>query len=297
MSDGEGFDDSTEVLSEAKRAADAGISVITVGFGTTAGSTIPVRENGTTTLKKDENGAVVVTRYSPILLGQIADVGKGRFIPATGPAADRGTAVRQVLNRLHATQRSVSSGENLGAQFQWFVLPALLLILADTFAVTRRVRRGAAMAATTAASLIFGIAGCHQGPPRDKAAIALYNAATSLIARDSLIPAIDPLTRSADTKDLETLYRARFNLGFDYLVQGLRMKKDSARKDSADAPARQRAGAVQTGFAECADRQRRQMELRARAENQAWRRRRRRGRRWWWRRKQSFSPAVTIFGQ
>src|SRR5204863_3514079 len=55
MSDGEGFEDSTEVLSEAKRAADAGISVITVGFGTTAGSTIPVRENGTTTLKKDES--------------------------------------------------------------------------------------------------------------------------------------------------------------------------------------------------------------------------------------------------
>src|SRR6185436_9785657 len=64
MSDGEGFEDMEEVLSESRRAADAGTSVITVGFGTLQGSTIPVRENGVVKDKVDATGAKVATRYS-----------------------------------------------------------------------------------------------------------------------------------------------------------------------------------------------------------------------------------------
>ena len=37
MSDGEGFENVDDVVSEAQRAASAGTSVITVGFGSTAG--------------------------------------------------------------------------------------------------------------------------------------------------------------------------------------------------------------------------------------------------------------------
>jgi Ca-activated chloride channel family protein len=62
MSDGEGFEQPDEVLAEARRAADAGTSVITVGFGTDRGATIPVRENGVVAQKKDQSGQVVITR-------------------------------------------------------------------------------------------------------------------------------------------------------------------------------------------------------------------------------------------
>ena len=65
MSDGEAFEPLSDVAAAAKRAKDAGIEVVTVGFGTTQGSTIPIVENGATTVKRDENGQVVVTQYHP----------------------------------------------------------------------------------------------------------------------------------------------------------------------------------------------------------------------------------------
>src|SRR3954453_14695989 len=85
MSDGEGFDNPEEVINEAKRAAEMGFSLITVGFGTPEGSTIPIVENQTVTQKKDENGNVVVTRYDPSLLRSIAAEAKGVFIDARTP--------------------------------------------------------------------------------------------------------------------------------------------------------------------------------------------------------------------
>jgi Ca-activated chloride channel family protein len=139
MSDGEGFDNPDEVLAEARRARDMGISVITVGYGTTQGSTIPVVENRVVTQKRDENGNVVVTHYDPQLLKQIAADAKGVFIDAATP--DKAGKVRLALNNLRANPRSVVSGENLGVQYQWFVLAALILLAADTFSQTRRRRR------------------------------------------------------------------------------------------------------------------------------------------------------------
>jgi Ca-activated chloride channel family protein len=228
MSDGEGFDNPDDVLAEARRARDMGVAVITVGFGTTEGSTIPIVENRVVTQKKDENGNIVITHYEPQLLKQIADEAKGVFVDARQP--DKAGRIRQALNSLHANPRSLVSGEDLGVQFQWFVLAALLLLAADTFSQTRRRRaRAIAAAATTAAMLLFTIS-CRPRQQRDKPAIALYNAGTSLLRRDSLKPAIAPLTRAADSKDVEVRHHARFNLGLDYLVQGRRAK------DSADAP-------------------------------------------------------------
>ena len=228
MSDGEGFDDGNEVLAEARRAREQGLTVITVGFGTAAGSTIPIVVNRTVTQKRDDNGAIVVTHYEPDLLRAIAKEANGTFIDARTP--DRAGKVRLALNSLRANPRSVVLGENLGAQFQWFVLAALLLLGLDTFALTRRHRRRAIAAAATTATMMLVMAGCNRAPPRDKPAIALYNAGTTLLKRDSLASAIAPLTRAADSRDTEARHHARFNLGLDYLVQGLRAK------DSADIP-------------------------------------------------------------
>ena len=228
MSDGEGFDNSDEVLAEARRAREMGLRVITVGFGTPAGSTIPIVENGKATLKRDENGNVVVTHYQPDLLKAIADEAKGVFIDARTP--DRAGKIRAALNSLHANPRSIVSGENLGIQYQWFVLAALVLLAFDTFAQTRRRRRRAVAAAATTATMLLLTISCRRAPERDKPAIALYNTGTRLLMHDSLAPALPPLTRASDSKDAEARHHARFNLGLDYLVQGRRAK------DSADAP-------------------------------------------------------------
>jgi Ca-activated chloride channel family protein len=229
MSDGEGFEDQEEVLSEASRSADAGTTVITVGFGTEQGATIPVRENGVVTQKKDQSGNVVVTKYSPDLLKAAADAGKGMFIPPTTP--DRAAAIRQLLARLRTEQRSLSRGINLAQRFQWFIIPGLLLLLLDTFLTTRRGRRkGVGAVGTAAASVAVAmLGGCTFNRP-DKDAIRLYNQGTALIATpDSQQVAIELLNRAVQSADSEVKYRAGFNAGYIHLRNGLAAKGDSAQ--------------------------------------------------------------------
>jgi Ca-activated chloride channel homolog len=229
MSDGEGFEQPEEVVAEARRAAAAGTSVITVGFGSEQGATIPVRENGVVTQKTDQSGAVVVTKYSPDLLKIAAESGNGVFIPPTEP--DRSRAVRQVLARLRTEQRSLTRGTNLAQRFQLFLIPALLLLVADTLIATRRGRRRelSAVATTVSAIAVMFIGGCSRGPARDRDALALYNRGTSMLARpDSMKTALPVLKRAEVTKDQEIAYRAGFNAGYVHLHEGLALKGDSA---------------------------------------------------------------------
>lgn len=228
MSDGEGFEEADEVLSEAKRSAQAGTTVITVGFGTEQGATIPVRENGVVTQKKDPSGAVVITHYSPDLLKAAADAGNGVFIPPTAP--DRAAAVRQVLAKLRTEQRSLTRGTNLAQRFQWFIIPGLLLLLLDTFLSTRRGRRrGIGAVGTAAASVAITMLGACSFGNRERESIVLYNQGTAMIAKpDSASAAIDILERAEQSKDSEVKYRAGFNAGYIHLREGLAVKGDSA---------------------------------------------------------------------
>jgi Ca-activated chloride channel family protein len=229
MSDGEGFEDESSVSDAGKKAAESGATVITVGFGTPAGATIPVRQNGIVTQKHDQNGQVVVTRYQPDLLRAAAEAGRGVFVEPTN--ADRAAAVRRMLARLRTQQRSITTGTNFALQFQLFLIPALLLLLLDTFLATRhaRPRRLAAPAMTAAASAALMLGGCHLPAKRDRAAIDLYNSATALIQkRDSMLAAVPLLHQAAESADTAVKYRAGFNEGYVHLSVGLAAKTDSA---------------------------------------------------------------------
>lgn len=229
MSDGEGFEEPDEVISEARRAAAAGTTVITVGFGTPEGNTIPVRKAGATTPKVDQAGNVVITRFVPELLQVAAQEGKGVFVPPG--EVDRAAAIRSTLARLRTEQRSLTRGTNLAQRFQWFVVPALLLLLLDSFLLTRRGRRRELSAVATAASafLVMFSNGCTTGQVRDKEAARLYNRGTAMIARpDSIAESVPVFRRAEVTKDLEVRYRAGFNGGFVHLRQGLGAAGDSA---------------------------------------------------------------------
>lgn len=139
MSDGEAFEPMADVATEAKRARDAGIEVVTVGFGTPQGSTIPIVENGKTALKRDENGQVVVTQYHPEILRAVADSAEGVFVPAG--AANKAATVRGAIQRLKTEAHAVQTGRDLSPRFQWFVAPALLLLLLDSLLGLRSRRR------------------------------------------------------------------------------------------------------------------------------------------------------------
>jgi Ca-activated chloride channel family protein len=257
MSDGEAFEDIQDVVAESRRAREQGVSLVTVGFGTTEGSTIPIREGGATTVKRDDNGQVVVTRYHPEFLRAAAEAGGGTFIDAA--QSDKATRVRAALASLRRQQRVASAGETKTPRYQWFLLPAVLLLLLDTLLAERRGRRketkpAAAEPALIAAMLLFFLVGCasqtgsvaaaraynakqyvqaasmyrkliDQG---DKTGTAMYNYGTSLLAADSLMPAAEVLDRAAESRDPEVRYRSLFNLGLAHLKRGLALPPQQA---------------------------------------------------------------------
>ena len=118
MSDGEAFEDQQEIVRAAERAGKAGVAVVTVGFGTEEGSTIPIREGERVDVKRDENGQIVVTKYQPATLRMAADAAHGTFIDAA--ATDKANRIRRALQTLRTTARNVESGRSGTPRFQLF---------------------------------------------------------------------------------------------------------------------------------------------------------------------------------
>ena len=101
------------------------------------------------TEKRDEKGQVVVTRYRPELLQAAAAAATGTFIPAE--ATDKAARIKRRLSRLRTQSRATLTGEDRTPRYQWFLLPAVLLLWLDTVLAGRRgVAGGAAAAAETA---------------------------------------------------------------------------------------------------------------------------------------------------
>lgn len=260
ISDGEAFEPEADVVEAAKRAREAGVALVTVGIGTTRGSTIPIiGDNGQRTQKTDENGAVVVSHYTPDLLKAAADAAGGTFIPAE--QTDKAARIRAALSSVRASEIASSAGSQRTPRFQWFLAPALLLLLLDTWLADRR-RRGrmagpAAAVPAGAAAVLLLIAVAPRAARADDAGdaarayragryaeaaalyrkivaggdaspVAVYNLATALLATDSLDRAASLLDKLAKTPDPELRYRALFNLGLARLKQGLAAPGDSA---------------------------------------------------------------------
>ncbi len=264
MSDGEAFEPMEDVVAEAKRAGSQGISVVTVGFGSEAGATIPIKApNGSITTKKDENGSTVITQYHPEFLKGAAEAAGGTFIEAG--ATDKASRVKSALATLRTQSRASLGGETKTPRYQWFLFPALLLLILDTMLIERRGRRRLQPAAahTVAAGLLLALSlnGCagisrtqqainayHKGQFAQSAALfrdaitagdnkpeTMYNFGTALVAGDSTQSAAEALGRVIDTKNDELRFRALFNLGLAHLKPGLAAPpgQDNGALDSA----------------------------------------------------------------
>jgi Ca-activated chloride channel family protein len=151
MSDGESHEPIEEITAAALAAKEAGVALITVGFGTEAGSQIPQEIDGRIEPHLDENGAVVITRYSPENMRAVADAAQGTFIDAA--ETDKAAKIQRALSRLRATGRAAAAGRERTPRYQYFLIPAIVLLVLDTFLADRRGRRkGLAASATTAAA-------------------------------------------------------------------------------------------------------------------------------------------------
>ncbi|MDZ7631009.1 MAG: VWA domain-containing protein [Gemmatimonadaceae bacterium] len=239
MSDGETWDDEAEIASAAKGAGDARLAVVTVGYGTATGGTIPM---GGGSVKRDADGQPVITRASAATLEGIARLADGVYVD--GVSADRPGRIRAALRRLRQTERVYNAGTSPIQRYSLFLWPAFVLLLVDALFTERGRRRRAmplavlGMAVTLSvgpstaraqsdASVLDPISLFRQRRFTDAVRIlrenvargdrtlrTQYNLGTALLEADSIPAATEVLDRVVTiAPDAELRYRALFNLG------------------------------------------------------------------------------------
>ncbi len=245
MSDGEAFESIEDIQAAATEAGKRGVSLVTVGFGTTKGTTIPIVDGTVVREKRDEEGRIVITRYHPEFLEAAATAAGGTFIPAE--ASDKATRVRAALRMLRTARRKVDTREDHVPRFLWLLLPALLVLFWDTWIMTRGHRRGRTGPGTASLAMLvifpLLLVGCKEEPDPavlfeqgdiagaisalraqlkagDSTAVTRYNLGSAMLGADSLNDAAELLEAVRRSADGEVRMRARFNAGLASLMLG-----------------------------------------------------------------------------
>ena len=132
LTDGENH--RTDVLGAAQEAADQGIIIFTVGFGSPDGEPIPEydAQGQVTGYKTDQQGQVVLSKLDEATLQQIADVGHGRYFHAATDGSELPALVTE-LNTLQKGELSTQT-ESWGIErFQLFLWLGLIALLVAEF--------------------------------------------------------------------------------------------------------------------------------------------------------------------
>lgn len=122
VTDGESHDN--EPVEAARRAAEKGIKIYTIGIGNPAGELIPLRGTGggVEGYKKDKSGETVLTRLDETTLRQIAQVTGGKYLPATR----EGLELKVLYRDISGLQQETIEGEFVERKTDRF--PIFLLV-------------------------------------------------------------------------------------------------------------------------------------------------------------------------
>jgi Ca-activated chloride channel family protein len=128
ITDGENHED--DAISAAKKAAEQGIKVFTIGMGLPDGSPIPVYNNygNRTGFKKDRQGKTVVTKLNEDMLRQIAAAGNGAYARANNAS----TGLRKLFNEISQIEKGeieTKQFTDYEDRFQIYLAIALLLLI------------------------------------------------------------------------------------------------------------------------------------------------------------------------
>lgn len=124
LSDGEDFGGGLD--SEISRLKEEGVAVFAIGVGTPQGANVPIP--GTTELKRDQDGSLVLSRLHEEVLEKLAQATRGAYLRATSAAADPTPLVRQI-DRLEKRTIESQTLSTLQERFQWPLALAALALL------------------------------------------------------------------------------------------------------------------------------------------------------------------------
>jgi len=129
FTDGETFEGDPEKA--ASGAADKGIRVYTVGVGSHSGRPIPEMK-GSSGLKKNSEGEIVISRLNEELLSRIAEKGNGKFYRAT-PGESELDDIYADIKGLKGEEKESKFRTIYAEKYRWFLLPGLALVAAASF--------------------------------------------------------------------------------------------------------------------------------------------------------------------
>lgn len=133
ITDGENHED--DAMAIAKQAAEMGIRIFTIGIGTPEGA--PIQINGE--FIKDEKGEIVVTKLDEKGLAEIAATTGGTYVRASKQSIGLDEIVKSI-NEMEQTELSMARFDEFNEQFQYLLLAALVLLLAEFLLLDRRNR-------------------------------------------------------------------------------------------------------------------------------------------------------------
>jgi Ca-activated chloride channel family protein len=129
ISDGEDHEEGA--IKAARNAKEQGITVFTIGVGTSTGSPIPVvSDEGIGNYLRDKEGNLVQSKLNEIALEEIVQSDKGRYFNIN----DGATILSTIKKHLDTMEQEEIEQENFNASesyYQYFLAPAILLLLIE----------------------------------------------------------------------------------------------------------------------------------------------------------------------
>lgn len=126
FSDGEELEG--KAVAAAKRAADANITIITVGVGTKAGGIMPNPDNGGRDYIRDTQGKIVKTVLQQEVLEEIAKETKGLYLPLSEVVTDK--RLELILSKLDASTNKNKTLKKAVERYQWPLIAGMVFLLA-----------------------------------------------------------------------------------------------------------------------------------------------------------------------
>jgi Ca-activated chloride channel family protein len=133
ISDGEDHDESAPEV--ARKLAEDGVLLHTIGVGTTGGGTIV--DPDTREMKRDKEGNVVISRLNEKELMDLATTGNGSYQLLT----ETDVAVSKILTEINGMEKkniTDNSMLNYRSYFPWFMALAMLVLIIELFFPERK---------------------------------------------------------------------------------------------------------------------------------------------------------------
>ena len=131
ITDGENHE--ADAVAVARKAAEMGIRIYTIGIGTPEGA--PIEIDGE--FVKDENDEMVVSKLNEKMLEEIASLTEAAYVRASKQSIGLEEIVKSI-NEMERSELTTVKYEEYNEQYQYLVAVALALLLMDILVLSRR---------------------------------------------------------------------------------------------------------------------------------------------------------------